>query len=241
MKTHKKKIHGWKFAALLITLPIIFFVLSCQEQAMNDLRNVGQNSMAVADFPSEVQEKLDDLRKRNPDNGYVVIELTSAGLKTLAELEASNPQGYRYSNVTTMNTYHKSDGTIDRSFAFLVKGDITNQLSLHTLSADSVYSIVDNNPAYPGGLDSLKSYIQHSVRYPDDARMKGQEGKVFVQFIVEKDGEVTGAEVLKGFEPSCDQEALKVVSSSRRWIPGTQKGQPVRVKFVVPISFQLAG
>jgi TonB family protein len=241
MKTFKKKIQRWKMAALACALPMVLLVVACQEQMMNDLRTVGNNSASAADFPPEVEAKLNDLKKQSPKTEYIVIELTGDGLKTLEKLKADFAQSGHAYDVILFNTYTKPDGKADRSFAFLVRGETAFLVSDLAIGKDSVYNFVDTNPEYPGGFDSLRSYIIRQLRYPSDARKSGVQGKVFVQFIVEKDGRITHTQVIKGIEPTCDKEALSVVSGMKPWIPGSQKGQAVRVKFVMPVNFKLGG
>ena len=76
-------------------------------------------------------------------------------------------------------------------------------------------------------------------KYPAAALEKGIEGTVYIAFIVEKDGSITNAKVIKGIGKPCDMEALRVIRAMPKWIPGTQKGNPVRVQFNMPIKFKL--
>ncbi len=102
-----------------------------------------------------------------------------------------------------------------------------------------VYDVVEKMPAYPGGIQALMKFLQENVNYPDKAQEKNVQGRVIVSFIVEKDGSITDVEVIRSVDPSLDAEALRVVKSMPRWIPGKQNGVPVRVKYNVPISFKL--
>ena len=102
-----------------------------------------------------------------------------------------------------------------------------------------VYDVVEQMPAYPGGIQALMKFLQENVNYPDKAQEKNVQGSVIVSFIVGKDGSITDVEVIRSVDPSLDAEALRVVRSMPRWIPGKQNGVPVRVKYNVPISFRL--
>ena len=92
---------------------------------------------------------------------------------------------------------------------------------------------------YPGGFEAMAAYIAKSVVYPEKAKAKGVEGKVFVQFVVDTDGSIADATVLRGVGGECDDEALRVVKSMPKWQPATFKGKPVRSKFVMPIYYTL--
>jgi protein TonB len=94
-------------------------------------------------------------------------------------------------------------------------------------------------PEFPGGEAALRKYIANSIKYPVIAQENGIQGKVFVTFVVDKDGSITQAKVVRGVDPSLDKEALRVVNSLPKWVPGRQRGNPVKVSYTVPISFVL--
>ena len=105
--------------------------------------------------------------------------------------------------------------------------------------ANHVYHVAERMPAFPGGMSQLMSFIKKNVRYPVDAVKEGTEGRVILTFTVERDGSLTGIEVAKSVSPSLDKEAVRIVKSMPRWIPGRQDGRKVRVKYTLPIYFKL--
>jgi TonB family protein len=104
---------------------------------------------------------------------------------------------------------------------------------------DDVYVVVEEMPEFPGGVTALRNFLAQSVKYPAEAVSKGVQGKVYVTFIVDKDGSTKNAKIARGVDPSLDAEALRVVSSLPKWKPGMQKGQAVAVQYTVPINFRL--
>ena len=104
-----------------------------------------------------------------------------------------------------------------------------------------VFDVVEGMPQFPGGAAALMQYLSQNIRYPKEAMEAKTQGRVIVQFVVEKDGSISGAHVVKSVNPQLDAEALRVVSAMPNWTPGTQNGQTVRVKYAVPISFRLKG
>ena len=103
-----------------------------------------------------------------------------------------------------------------------------------------VFFIVEDMPDFQGGgQDAFRRYIAENLRYPQIAAENGIQGRVFVQFVVNTDGSVSDATVVRGVDPSLDREALRVIMSSPKWTPGRQRGQPVRVAFTFPINFVL--
>lgn len=102
-----------------------------------------------------------------------------------------------------------------------------------------IYNIVDVMPVFPGGDKALRQFIANSVKYPELAQEKGIQGKVYVTFVVAKDGLVANCEIARGVDPILDKEALRVVSSLPKWQPGKINGKAVNVQFTVPINFKL--
>jgi len=102
-----------------------------------------------------------------------------------------------------------------------------------------VYQVVEDMPKYPGGEDAMIQYMINNIKYPEEAKKNGVMGTVYVQYIVETDGSVTHASILRGVGAGCDEEALRVVKGMPKWIPGKQNGETVRVQFVLPIKFAL--
>ncbi|MDX9883908.1 MAG: energy transducer TonB [Prolixibacteraceae bacterium] len=102
-----------------------------------------------------------------------------------------------------------------------------------------VFFIVEEMPEFPGGELALRKFIAQSIKYPVIAQENGIQGKVYVNFVVDKDGSVTNAKIARGVDPSLDKEALRVVNSLPKWKPGKQRGKAVKVSYTVPINFVL--
>ena len=99
------------------------------------------------------------------------------------------------------------------------------------------FFIVEDMPEFPCGEVGLRKYIAENTIYPEEAKNKGLEGKVFINFIVSKTGDVENIKVAKGIDPLLDNEAIRVVQSMPKWKPATQRGKPVVTSFTVPVSF----
>ena len=102
-----------------------------------------------------------------------------------------------------------------------------------------VFDVVEQMPEFPGGQGALFEYLTKNTRYPAVAEENNIQGRVIVTFVVERDGSITDVKVAKGVDPSLDKEAMRVVRSMPKWIPGKQNGTSVRVKFTVPVLFRL--
>jgi len=120
--------------------------------------------------------------------------------------------------------------------------NVGTQVAKATVSDDDeVYGAVDVMPEYPGGTTAMFDFIQKNVKYPESAKKKGIEGRVFVQFVVEKDGSLSSFTVLRGVSDDIDAEAIRVLKMMPKWKPGMKDGKPVRVQYTMPFKFQLSG
>jgi protein TonB len=106
-------------------------------------------------------------------------------------------------------------------------------------AAQQIFTVVEEMPEFPGGMNELLKYLAKSIKYPVIAQENGIQGRVICAFVVNRDGSIVDAEVLRGVDPSLDKEALRVIMAMPKWKPGKQRGKPVRVKYTVPVTFRL--
>lgn len=106
-------------------------------------------------------------------------------------------------------------------------------------AGEEIFFVVEDMPEFPGGEPELRKFISNNIQYPEDAQIEGIQGRVYVSFTVDKEGQVANAKIARGVHPSLDKEALRVVNILPEWIPGKQKGKPVNVSYTVPINFAL--
>ncbi|MCM1312724.1 MAG: energy transducer TonB [Bacteroides sp.] len=129
------------------------------------------------------------------------------------------------------------------SFAAVSSVDVLNapdSVMVEEEDTDSVYLSAEVMPEFPGGMDGLMNYLGQHIVYPAEALKKNAEGRVLVTFVIEKDGHVSHASLVKPVHPSLDAEAMRVVSSLPPFNPAMDKGEPVRFKFTIPVAFRLA-
>jgi periplasmic protein TonB len=143
---------------------------------------------------------------------------------TQEDLTASNPGSV---------TQQGLDG-----FSGLPDGEGTEEVIGGT-NTDEVFTVVEQMPEFPGGEAAMNEFLDKNLQYPTMAKEQGIQGKVWIGFIVDKFGNVSNVEVLRGIGGGCDEEAARVVSIMPRWVPGKQSGRPVIVKFRFPINFTL--
>lgn len=104
---------------------------------------------------------------------------------------------------------------------------------------DEVFTIVEESAAPKGGMAAFYKYVSDKIKYPPQARRMGIEGRVFVEFVIAKDGTLTEVRSIKGIGAGCDEEAVRIVQSAPPWSPGKQRGKPVRQRYTLPIIFKL--
>jgi TonB family protein len=138
-------------------------------------------------------------------------------------------------------------GSAERNITMPQPGSVPIHLVEDAAKAESksspddstVFTVVENPPAFKGGQDAMVKYLIENVKYPDDAKKNNVQGTVIVEFIVKSDGSVKNARIVRGIGSGCDEEALRVVKQMPKWNPGTMRGKAVNVAFNLPIKFQL--
>lgn len=201
---------------------------------------------------SELVKYPDDAKKKGisgkvyitfivDENGKVVNPRIARGVDASLDKEALRVMGLlkTWKPGKQRGQVVKVEYTIPINFALQDASEDKKEQNEVDEQGNLVFVIVEDMPVFPGGEDALKTYIMENVKYPDDAKKEGIKGKVYVTFVVNKEGEVSDAKIARGVHPSLDKEALRVIKSSPKWEPGKQRGKVVNVKYTVPIMFAL--
>ena len=130
-----------------------------------------------------------------------------------------------------------SDQVINTNNSEQAKG--TEEGTAKGSDAEEVFMVVEDYPEFPGGTAELMKFLAKEIKYPVEAQQKGEQGRVIVQFVVGKDGNLRDFKVVRSVSPELDAEAIRVCKSMPTWKPGKQRGKAVSVKFTLPISFRL--
>jgi protein TonB len=208
---------------LVVALGITFAAFEWKSQAhkVSDLKKITFQEAEIELIPITRQEPVRPPEPPPPQKVVEILNLVSNDTEIEEELEIDDTEA----NQETM---------ID------IKPAINMGREKEDTEDDSpVFFIVEEMPEFPGGEMALRQFIANAIKYPVIAQENGIQGKVYVSFVVGKDGQVSDAKVLRGVDPSLDKEAIRVVNSLPRWKPGKQQGKAVRVSFSVPISFVL--
>lgn len=155
--------------------------------------------------------------------------IVSSVVKSTSDKAALVAQG-KTSGEETVNDMGRADDTL-----------IANDLQRMTSTDDDVYDVVEKMPEFPGGMAELMKYLNSNIKYPVEAHKAGIQGRVVVSFVVNKDGTVKDAKIVRSVDKSIDAEALRVISAMPKWLPGYQDGKAVKVRYTVPVTFRLTG
>ncbi|MBR5440307.1 MAG: TonB family protein [Prevotella sp.] len=231
----KNQSSKYSWAKLLYIVPIVAISLAATAKTVVDYKVVETPETAVSDEGDkqpfiDVNLKSDDEKLYVVDGNIASKEIVDALVKE--EIEAVS--------VLTGETATKLWGSKGANGVIMITTKEA-KASEKALATDSVLMIPEEMPKFPGGDKALIEFLQKNVKYPVEAQKKGVEGRVVVNFVVEKDGSLSEIKTVRSVDPLLDEEAVRVVSAMPKWEPGKQKGKPVRVKYNVPISFKLTG
>lgn len=229
-----------------------------------EIPNVQPQPENIAPLPQ--QEKPDKVTYKGkvvdkygqPIEGVQIVTLSqdkSVGYQLLKErsqadgtfvFEAAPDDRIGFFHVTSQGTYIQSvnpeEWNLSREKTIVMDGKPTSMFREEDRNStdEEVFEVVENMPEFPdGGMPGLMKYLSANIRYPEAAHKAGTQGRVTVQFVVGKDGSIGNVGILRGVDPNLDAEAIRVISSMPKWKPGTQKGEPVNVRYTVPVMFRL--
>ena len=230
MKTAKNGINPWKSqAAILLTL-LMFFAFACSDAVVEDVNEIVQEGSMTADIPEDARQKMEELKLEYPEQKFFYYETDLDNEKAVEKMKSLD------SETIAAVFIHKEENKM----GILVKqNNLMESVADNTKNEDEVYAIVEEIPIPENGTTAFYTYVKENLKYPEQAKTAGKEGKVYVQFVVDTDGSITEVEVVKGAGEGFDEAAAEVMRNAPNWIPGKQKGKPVKVRMVMPIKFTL--
>ena len=146
--------------------------------------------------------------------------------------------------VTTAAVHESDQDVVSNRIIYSPNGDIVDEEGIYNdepLDTNAVYIVVEDMPEFPGGTSAILDYLSKNVRYPEACRKDSIQGRVIIFFVVERDGSISNAEVIKSVHEQLDAEALRVVRAMPKWKPGRQRGVALRVRYGIPVNFRLDG
>jgi len=230
MKQQAKNVSPWKLAALSALCALLVMVFACSEEMDREIKEIGSKSNTITfdQLPPSMQTDLADIQH---ELSFLKVDVDADDkISDIKELQDLDPKLIHSMNVDKINS----------AVYIALKRDGANFDYLSDKSRiGDIFTVVERQPESEGGIEGFRSYIAKEIRYPLQARQAGVEGRVDVQFVVEKDGSLSEVTAIKGIGAGCDEEAVRVLQNAPRFKPGSQNGKPVRVRMVVPITFAL--
>ena len=251
MITRNEKAKGlwWR---LLATLPVLAVLLIANTKVTAQEKTAVDKPITVEMGQFEIfgddgaPMQLKDTVYYADDGSYVKIETSDSFQPESGEpckkltVTSYDADGTPRNNFFICETERRGDTSRYSIEPFSISGSLFETLlDVATSKEDTVYQICEIMPQYTGGEEAMMKYVAENIKYPQEAKDKNIAGRVFVSFVVEKDGSVSDVKVVRGIGGGCDEEAARVIKGMPKWKPGMQKGKPVRVNYMMPIFFKL--
>ena len=245
-ETSKRNIWSIIFVVLLAILLYLGLTLENMVEAHRTVENTQIVEVTnLRDKKKEVKVERKEEIKLEPER---IVEKVKSSIKFTAPV-IKKDNLVNEEEVIKLDEIENSNKTIG---AFTVEGtdevgsevlkirdEIAQSEPPKTTEDTMIFEVVEQRPSFPGGDAALMSWLSQNIKYPLVAAEMAIQGRVIVQFVVEKDGSITDVKVAKSVDPSLDKEAARVIKSMPHWIAGRQNGSPVRVRFTVPVTFKL--
>lgn len=225
MKTNKIIL---SVAALII---IMIINVSCEQQKVDpslvlDEVFIPEGYRQVDDPPSDASARLEELRLNNTNDHYYYLQRNDF-----------NAEKWLFPQKELKIEYISRSDESGEDGEPKVIGVVAKKIRDNWKNEN--FFIVDEQPTPKDGLNAFYHYIQKNLKYPEEAKNMGVEGKVFVQFIVEPNGKLTEVQAVKGIGAGCDEEAVRVLEKAEAWNPATIADIPVKTRMILPITFKL--
>lgn len=248
VKRHTKALLSVVIVLALILTAIILVMTGVFKSADEDINAKNEQEeviMAPEDIPEEEEQM--EIPEQKPEEVQAEEEVAATQavtefkiVETVDKDREVKDQEQVLENTAQLGAYdHKGVEDVNRD---RVVKEVVEVKPVEKPKEEGPLSVamVEQKPSFPGGESAMYKWLQDNIIYPAAASEEGVQGKVTVQFIVEKDGSITHVQVVRGKHPALDAEAARVIRKMPRWTPGRNNGQPVRVTYHLPVQFKLA-
>ena len=209
----------WARLRVLLMLPVVAFAIIMASACKND----------------EIQDSQQQTTVTYESSSNVISQMP--GVKPDADGDVSI-NGKKVSKIL-VNGEEVDEKTMAMIKELIAAQHADAEIEIVESDEEEVFMVVEDMPEFPGGTAGLLEYLRANIRYPAGCRENNIQGRVLISFVVEKDGSIVEPEVVKSVDEELDAEAIRVISNMPKWKPGTQRGEPVRVKYTVPVNFRL--
>ncbi|MCK5703780.1 MAG: energy transducer TonB [Cyclobacteriaceae bacterium] len=218
-----------QFMTILLVTVLLF---SCDQKPIDPSTKLDEvlipnGFLQTEDLSPDLKTRLDEMRLVNTDDHYYYLKLKDGPVGS--EKELIFPQNELIIEYIDADWKSGEESKYHGVIVRQIKGDWTNE----------VFEYIDQKASPIGGKEGLSTTISENLKYPEEAKKQEIEGKVFIQFIIDKNGKVKKVQAVKGIGAGCDEEAVRVVKEHTEWIPAQIIGKDVSTRMILPITFKL--
>ena len=232
----------------LVAIVAIFLIVNVAQDAIARAAAEHETEVTLEQIEEEVEEEQDDeeIIYEVEELEQLVAEETVMNSEkfTTYEMEDDAPeqvtktQDEVATSDVAIGAIDYDQGSNEAEHVLKVNEKVVDEVP-PAVEETKVFDVVEQMPSFKGGDAALMEWLSKNIKYPVIAEENGIQGRVVATFVVERDGSITDVKIVKSVDPSLDKEAIRVLKAMPKWIPGRQNGQPVRVKYTVPVTFRL--
>ncbi|MBP5339934.1 MAG: energy transducer TonB [Prevotella sp.] len=232
----------------LVAIVAIFLIVNVAQDAIARAAAEHETEVTLEQIEEEVEEEQDDeeIIYEVEELEQLVAEETVMNSEkfTAYEMEDDAPeqvtktQDEVATSDVAIGAIDYDQGSNEAEHVLKVNEKVVDEVP-PAVEETKVFDVVEQMPSFKGGDAALMEWLSKNIKYPVIAEENGIQGRVVATFVVERDGSITDVKIVKSVDPSLDKEAIRVLKAMPKWIPGRQNGQPVRVKYTVPVTFRL--
>ena len=256
-KKRTRKIGITKYALFIPVAAILLIISNIEAIARNAGRLIDKSlSVQMDQSPGTPQEKTVEYKGKvvdanNKPMAGVTLKIENTDEPFEIKTDQNGEFSLKWKNILAMFVIYEKNGEervklfmseakdLDPLNILIVLGDDEKAQANLPANNNSILDVVEEMPEFPGGQTALMQFFSQNIKYPADAKKRGIHGRVIVQYVVEKDGTISGTRIVRSIDAELDAEAIRVVNSMPKWAPGKHKGQVMRVKYTVPVAFRL--
>lgn len=208
---------------LIVALAVVLFAF---EHKSYDKK---EEVVITTEAKTEVEEMVIQTQQDQPEPPKQEVELSTTEFEIVSD------------DVEITNKFDLDALTSDVNGEVYVPTVEIKEQVVEVEEEEEIFQVVEQTAMFPGGYQAMNKYLRDNIKYPQQAKETGTQGKVFLTFVVEKDGSITDIKILRDIGSGCGEEAIRVVKSMPKWTPAKQRGKTVRQQFNLPVSFALQG
>lgn len=221
----------FKLSFILLALGILS---SCEQQGVDPAEKldevfIPQGYAQSENLSMDMQSRLDELRLENPNDYFYYLKLINGPVASFDEVKFTQTE----LNIKYIDSGEMKNRNDKPKYRGVIVKKITGAIN------EEKFTIVDDQPHPVGGIKSFYEFVSKNLKYPEEAKKAGIEGKVFIQFIVDNTGKLTDVKAVKGIGSGCDEEAVRTIKEAPNWTPGKIGNMNVSVRMILPITYKL--